>query len=113
MYIQGGFNWRVGATITNDSNGTLNATGYVLAQFYLVVPSGNVNITLPLPNFFAYLGATVTFKKNAVLHGIILTTAGSSNILDLAGNLQTSVSISQQMTLICNGTYWCVIIDSP
>jgi hypothetical protein len=113
MYIQGGFNWRVGAQITNTATGNL-ATA-VLAQFYTVAMSAaSQTIALPNPTGAAYLGARVTFKRKTNTTVFTITSTGGAGFLPIASTTlsASSISISAtvfQVDLVCDGVNWCII----
>jgi hypothetical protein len=113
MFIQGGFNWRVGGQITNSTNG--NLTGIVLAQFYSVaMTTTGQTITLPNPNNAAYLGACVTFKRKTNTTIFTFTAAGtnpflgSNSVTPVASPTSITAGIFQ-VDMVCDGTNWCFI----
>jgi hypothetical protein len=113
MYIQGGFNWRVGAQITNSTNGNL-ATA-VLCQFYTVaMTAGSQTITLPNPAGAAYLGARVTFKRKTNTTAFTLTSTGGAGFVPI-GAVGLSASPHNvgagifQVDLVSDGVNWCII----
>ena len=113
MFIRGGFNLRVGAQITNSTNGNL-ATA-VLAQFYTVaMTAAGQTITLPNPTTAAYLGATVTFKRKTNTTAYTLTSTGGAGFLPigaigLSASPHTVAAGVFQVTIISDGVNWCII----
>jgi hypothetical protein len=112
MFIQGGFNWRVGTQITNSTNGNLSAA--VLAQFYTVaMASASQTILLPNPTTAAYRGATVTFKRKTNTTVFTITAGAGTPFLpinSIAAALSITVGATVfQVTLVCDGVNWCSI----
>lgn len=112
MYIQGGFNWRVGTQITNSTNGNLSAA--VLAQFYTVaMTAASQTILLPTPTTAAYRGARVTFKRKTNVT-VFTITAGAGTPFIPINSITAALSISVaatvfQVDLVCDGVNWCSI----
>ena len=109
MYIQGGFNLRVGTQIT----GATNLSAVVLAQFYTFTAGTAYTITLPAPTNPVYLGATVTFKRKTNNTNIITFAAGAGTPFIPIGSI-TAATIALattifQITLVCDGANWCSI----
>jgi hypothetical protein len=111
MYIQGGFNWRVGTQITNSTNGNLSAV--VLAQFYTVAMSAaSQTITLPNPASVAYVGARVLFKRKTNTTAFTLTQAAgflNYGAISIAASPYNVPSTILQVDLISDGTNWCIV----
>lgn len=111
MYIQGGFNWRVGAQIT----ATINLSAVVLAQFYTVaMAAATQTITLPNPTTAAYLGARILFKRKTNTTAFNLAAAGVTPFLGLAvvAPVASPITIGAtlfQVELVCDGTNWCIV----
>ncbi|NBP59125.1 hypothetical protein EBU71_21750 [bacterium] len=108
MYIQGGFNMRVGPNITSSPT----TLAIPLCQFY-VVTIGAVTIQLPIPTS-VYRGAQVNFVRHGVaaIYTFQTSDTPSANLyfwnLDAAAasnTLVTGAAISSIM-LWCDGTYW-------
>ena len=102
MYIQGGFNYKVGTPIT----GAISLTG-VLSQFYTVDATTGYTITLPAPA--AYIGTVVNFRKIAGILVINFTSSiavipYNSSIPALGGTFLTATQYST--TIICDGAFW-------
>jgi hypothetical protein len=113
MFIQGGFNFRVGTQITTTATGNL-ATA-VLAQFYTVaMTAASQTIALPNPTGAAYLGAVVTFKRKTNTTAFTLTSTGGAGFVPI-GAIALSASPHTvgiavfQVTLVCDGVNWCII----
>ena len=109
IYIQGGFNWKVGTTITGSIS-----LSHPLSQFYTVaMSSANQIITLPEPNATTLLGETVTFKRISNATEFTLAAGSGTPFIpfnSITATLGTTVATNRfQMTLVCNGTHWCVI----
>jgi hypothetical protein len=110
MYIQGGFNWRVGTQIT----GTISLATLPLAQFYPVAMGlATQTITLPDPNGTTLLGATVTFKRLGNTTQFDLATVSGTYFVPI-NSIGTSATITVsptifQVTLVCSGGFWCII----
>lgn len=111
MYIQGGFNMRVGPLITLATP-AVNFLTTPLCQFYVVTTSA-VIIQLPIPTS-VYKGAQVNFVRHGVAAFYTFQTIDtpSANLyfwnLDAAAasnTLATGAAISSIM-LWCDGTYW-------
>lgn len=115
MYIQGGFNWRIGPQIVNTTTGTLNAAGFVLAQFYIVnMSAASQTIALPNPTNAAYKGARVTFKRKGVTTPFLISSGGgisfvSINSITLAASPITIGATIFQVDLVSDGINWCII----
>lgn len=115
MYIQGGFNWRIGPQIVNTTTGTLNTAGFVLAQFYIVnMSAASQTIALPNPTNAAYLGARVTFKRKGVTTPFLISSGGgisfvSINSITLAASPITIGTTIFQVDLVSDGINWCII----
>lgn len=111
MYIQGGFNWRVGTQIT----ASINLSTAVLAQFYSVaMAAASQTITLPNPTTAAYLGARVTFKRKTNTTAFNLAAAGTTPFLGVstitAVASPTSIGVGIfQVDMVCDGVNWCFI----
>ena len=113
MYIQGGFNWRVGTQITSTATGNFAAA--ILAQFYTVaMAAAGQTITLPNPATSQYLGARVTFKRKTNATVFTLTSTGGAGFVPI-GSITLSASPHSvaatvfQVDLISDGTNWCII----
>ena len=109
LYVQGGFNLRVGTQITASI--TLTAP---LAQFYTVaMAAATQTITLPAPNNTTLLGQTVTFKRKTNTTAFTLA-AGAGTPLISIGSITAVATIAVatttfQVTLVCDGVNWDVI----
>jgi hypothetical protein len=113
MYIRGGFNWRVGAQITNSTNGNL-ATA-VLAQFYTVAMSAaSQTITLPNPTNAAYLGAYIMLKRRSNNTAFTLTSTGGAGFIPVGGvglsaSPHTVAATIFNVHLVNDGVNWLII----
>ena len=104
LYIQGGFNYKVGTPIT----AAIVLSG-VLSQFYTVNATGaGYTITLPTPA--AYIGTVVNFRKVGGSSVITFTSAiaiipyNSPTIPAVGPTLLTATQYST--TIICDGAFW-------
>ena len=110
MYIQGGFNLRVGTAIV----ATINLSAVVLAQFYAVsMGVAAQTITLPTPSVPAYRGAMVTFKRKVNTTAFTLAAGAGTPFIPIgavaaAATIAVGVAIFQ-VTLVCDGVNWCSI----
>ena len=111
MYIQGGFNLKIGPQIT--ANISLTAP---LAQFYAVamsISSPVQKITLPNPTDANILGALVTFKRKTNTNAFMLA-AGSGtpfiqiNSVNPVATVTHSANGVYNVSLICDGVHWCI-----
>ena len=104
MYIQGGFNYKVGTPIT-----TTITLSVPLSQFYTVDGSTGYTITLPTPGT-TYIGTVVNFRKVGGSSVITFTSSiaiipyNSPSIPAVGPTLLTAVQYST--TMICNGFTW-------
>ena len=113
MFIQGGFNYRIGANITSTATGTLTAP---LAQFYSVAMTAvSQSITLPAPSGANVKGACVTFKRKTNTTAFIITAGASSmmpvNLIAPANSISIGTT-TYNVQLICDGVYWSVVQQS-
>jgi hypothetical protein len=110
MYIQGGFNLRVGTAIV----ATINLSAVVLAQFYAVsMGVAAQTITLPTPSVPAYRGAMVTFKRKVNTTAFTLAAGAGTPFIPI-GAVAAAATIAVgaavfQVTLVCDGVNWCSI----
>jgi hypothetical protein len=113
MYIQGGFNWRVGSI--NSSISFITTLTAPLAQFYgVIMQTVNAEIILPSPGDPNVIGATVTFKRlGSGPQDFIIKAAGGGTFVPI-NNFAAVASITVlssifQVTLVSNSGFWCVI----
>ena len=105
QFIQGQFNWRVGAAIT----ATLTlATPY--SQFYTITSAAVTTVTLQNPAA-AYIGTHIMFKRRSNTQVITFTTVGAGLVMMPFGSVALGATVSMtaaqfQCELICDGTSW-------
>ena len=115
MFLQGGFNLRVGTQITSTATGNLATAGFVLAQFYTVAMTAAAQtIALPNPTGAAYLGAMVTFKRKTNTTVFTLTSTGGAGFvpigaIGLSASPHSVLAGIYQVTLVCDAVNWCII----
>jgi len=109
MFIQGGFNYRIGSNIS--ATVTLSAP---LAQFYSVaMTAATQTITLPAPSSASVKGAYVVFKRKTNTTYSFTIGAGANSMMPVNSiTSAATVTISTatfNCELICDGVYWSVI----
>lgn len=105
QFIQGQFNWRVGAAIT--ATGAL-PTPY--AQFYTITSAAATTVTLQNPSA-AYIGTHIMFKRRSNTQVITFTTVGGGLVMMGFGGVVLGANVTMtaaqfQSELICDGTSW-------
>jgi hypothetical protein len=111
MYIQGGFNYRVGTPIT----GAISLTG-VLSQFYTLTSTATYIITIPNPAS-TYAGAVINFRRVGTgtsqiqffsTPAIVPYNSGTATGPVFLTTVTTIAGTTIQMstTFICDGTTW-------
>ena len=104
MYIQGGFNYKVGTPITGAI--TLSVP---LSQFYTVDGSTAYTVTLPTPGT-THIGTVVNFRK--IVGASVITFTSTTAIIPYnsptipAGGPTLLTAVQYSTTIICNGTNW-------
>jgi len=108
MFIQGGFNYRIGTNITATI--TLSAP---LSQFFSVAMTAAAQvITLPAPSTASVKGAYVVFKRKT--NTTAYTIGAGANSMMPVNSITSAATISVgtstfNIQLICDGIFWSVI----
>ena len=108
MFIRGGFNWRVGATIVGTTT-----LGSPLSQLYPVsMGTASQIITLPATTQ-AHIGAYIIFKRKANTTAFTIN-GGASTIVPINSISTASATLAVgtalfQVEMVFDGVNWCVI----
>ena len=113
MYIQGGFNMKVGDVITGSAVTLPLAPDTTLAQLYIINNGGvKIKITLPVPSIL-YKGAQIIFRRQGNRGDYEFTTASGGNYFyfvdaNTAGpapSMSSGAPLSVT-TIVCDGNFW-------
>ena len=101
LLIQGSLNYRVGTDITITK--VLDTTP---AQFYKILPSAPITITLPAANL--NIGVTIIFRRTNANMSLVTFDASSGNVYPFNGiSSPVTLGITQYQTqFVCDGSTW-------
>ena len=104
MYIQGGFNYKVGTPIT----GAITLTG-VLSQFYTLTSAAPYTITIPAAGS-TYTGAVINFRRVSGSAQIQFLSASGTAIVPYNAPTASGpvflTTTQMSTTFICDGITW-------